>query len=187
MNHMNHMMNRMRYVFPVLAKTLLQETVPGYVAALSAVGDAPVSSLALTNTGGTANKVVRPQTTWVDSSQPLGHSGHSLRSHTHESSTVFGFQCLFLVKEHTAFSTLGDTFGVLESSGFCHCDMGIAQVLIVDEMASLAIPTLHHLLAAPVPLVLLLGTLSGAEGTGEKWAENWIPLVIRHGVPENGP
>ena len=50
--------------------------------------------------------------------------------------------------------------------------MGIAQVLIVDEMASLAIPTLHQLLAAPVPLVLLLGTLSGAEGTGEKRAKN---------------
>eukprot|EP00435_Cladocopium_sp_Y103_P060292 s244_g22.t1 len=41
-----------------------------------------------------------------------------------------------------------------------------APVLIVDEMASLAIPTLHQLLSAPVPLVLLLGTLSGAEGTG---------------------
>ena len=40
------------------------------------------------------------------------------------------------------------------------------KVLIVDEMASLAIPTLHQLLSAHVPLVLLLGTLSGAEGTG---------------------
>eukprot|EP00438_Fugacium_kawagutii_P022549 Skav202580 [mRNA] locus=scaffold1305:1875:12033:- [translate_table: standard] len=37
-------------------------------------------------------------------------------------------------------------------------------VLIVDEMASLAIPTLHKLLSAKAPLVLLLGTLSGAEG-----------------------
>lgn len=36
----------------------------------------------------------------------------------------------------------------------------------MDEMASLAIPTLHQLLSAQVPLVLLLGTLSGAEGTG---------------------
>eukprot|EP00434_Breviolum_minutum_P019918 symbB.v1.2.017573.t1/scaffold1369.1/size123032/6 len=44
--------------------------------------------------------------------------------------------------------------------------VGDAPVLIVDEMASLAIPTLHQLLSAQVPLVLLLGTLSGAEGTG---------------------
>lgn len=44
--------------------------------------------------------------------------------------------------------------------------VGDAPVLIVDEMASLAIPTLHQLLSAPVPLILLLGTLSGAEGTG---------------------
>jgi tRNA(Met) C34 N-acetyltransferase TmcA len=51
--------------------------------------------------------------------------------------------------------------------------MGIAQVLIVDEMASLAIPTLHQLLSAPVPLILLLGTLSGAEGTGGMWAKSW--------------
>ncbi|CAK9093151.1 unnamed protein product [Durusdinium trenchii] len=41
-----------------------------------------------------------------------------------------------------------------------------APVLIVDEMASLAIPTLHQLLSSRAPLVLLLGTLSGAEGTG---------------------
>ena len=42
----------------------------------------------------------------------------------------------------------------------------LTQVLIVDEMASLAIPTLHQLLSAQAALVLLLGTLSGAEGTG---------------------
>ncbi|CAJ1429295.1 unnamed protein product, partial [Effrenium voratum] len=41
-----------------------------------------------------------------------------------------------------------------------------APVLIVDEMASLPIPALHRLLSAEVPLILLLGTLSGAEGTG---------------------
>ncbi|OLP97760.1 N-acetyltransferase 10-like [Symbiodinium microadriaticum] len=45
-----------------------------------------------------------------------------------------------------------------------------APVLVVDEMASLPIPQLHQLLVAPAPLILqrtrLLGTLSGAEGTG---------------------
>lgn len=43
---------------------------------------------------------------------------------------------------------------------------GSEPLLVVDETASMWLPHLHSLVGAPTRTVLLLGTTTGAEGTG---------------------